>query len=327
MSSYFISLLGGAASTWPMAAWGQQSATPVIGFLNGVSFEGYAEQVAAIQSGLRDTGFVEGRNLSIEYRSADGFADRLPNLAAELVALKVSLIIAIAAARPAQAAKAATSTIPIVFAMGGDALESGLVNSLNRPGANVTGMSFATSQLAPKRLGLLRELMPTATSVGYLVNSRLSPSTIPTSRELEAAAATIGRKITILDASTEAEISVAFERIAQLRIEALIVSPDAFLNTRRDKVVGLAAQYAISAIYSLRSFVLRGGLISYGAVTGEMYRQAGVYAGRILKGEKAAELPVQQPTKFEMVINLKTAKALGLEVPPMLLARTDEVID
>jgi putative ABC transport system substrate-binding protein len=248
-------------------------------------------------------------------------------MAADLVRRQVAVIVAIGTPTPAQAAKAVTSTIPIVFAMGGDAIDSGLVTSLNRPEANVTGMSFATAQLAPKRLELLRELVPQVTLIGYLVNSRLSPSAEPVTRDLVAAALTIGRKIVVLEASTEQEIDTAFATMVQLRVGALVVSPDAFFFSRRNKVVALAARHAVPAIYALREYAAAGGLMSYGAVISDMYRQAGIYTGRILKGEKPADLPVQAPTKYELVVNLKTAKALGLELPATLLARANEVIE
>jgi putative tryptophan/tyrosine transport system substrate-binding protein len=324
----FITLLGGSAvAACPLVARAQQPAMPVIGLLNGVSFNDFADQVAAFRQGLKDTGFVEGQNVTIEYRSADGRAERLPALAADLVRRQVAVIVAIGTPTPAQAAKAVTSTIPIVFAMGGDAIDYGLVTSLNRPEANVTGMSFATAQLASKRLELLRELVPQVTLIGYLVNSRLSPSTEPVTRDLVAAALTIGRKIVVLEASTEQEIDTAFATMMQLHVGALVVSPDAFLYSRRNKVVALAARHAVPAIYALREYAATGGLMSYGAVISDMYRQAGIYTGRILKGEKPADLPVQEPTRFELVIHLRTAKALGLEIPPKLLALADEVIE
>jgi putative tryptophan/tyrosine transport system substrate-binding protein len=324
----FITLLGGSAvAACPLVARAQQPAMPVIGLLNGVSFNDFADQVAAFRQGLKDTGFVEGQNVTIEYRSADGRAERLPALAADLVRRQVAVIVAIGTPTPAQAAKAVTSTIPIVFAMGGDAIDYGLVTSLNRPEANVTGMSFATAQLASKRLELLRELVPQVTLIGYLVNSRLSPSTEPVTRDLVAAALTIGRKIVVLEASTEQEIDTAFATMVQLRVGALVVSPDAFLYSRRNKVVSLAARHAVPAIYAVREYAAAGGLMSYGAVISDMYRQAGIYTGRILKGEKPADLPVQEPTRFELVIHLRTAKALGLEIPPKLLALADEVIE
>ncbi len=322
----FMTLAGGAV-VWPLAARAQQPAMPVIGLLNGVSFNDFADQVAAFRQGLKDTGLVEGQNVTIEYRSADAQAERLPALAADLVRRQVAVIVAIGTPTPAQAAKAVTSTIPIVFAMGGDAIDYGLVTTLNRPEANVTGMSFATSQLAPKRLELLRELVPQVILIGYLVNSRLSPSTEPVTRDLVAAALTIGRKIVVLEASTEQEIDTAFATMVQLRVGALVVSPDAFFFSRRNKVVALAARHAVPAIYAFREYAAAGGLMSYGAVISDMYRQAGIYTGRILKGEKPADLPVQAPTRFELVIHLRTAKALGLEIPPKLLALADEVIE
>jgi putative ABC transport system substrate-binding protein len=323
----FIAGLSGAAA-WPLAARAQQARMPVIGLLNGVSFEGaYAMPVAAIRQGLKETGFVEGQNLTIEYRSADGRAEQLPALAADLVRRQVAVIVAIGASAPALAAKAATSTIPIVFAMGGDAVELGLVKSLNRPGANVTGMSINSGPLAPKRLELLRELVPQATLIAYLDNSRLSRAFEVTARNLTTAARTVGARLVVFDAGTEQEIEAAFTAMARQRIGALVVSPDAFLNTRAQQVVSLAARHALPTVYSGRYSVVLGGLISYGVLADDMFRQAGVYAGRILKGDKSADLPVQLPTRFETVLNLKTARTLGLDVPASILLRADEVIE
>jgi putative ABC transport system substrate-binding protein len=322
----FIALMGGAAAVWPLAARAQK--VPVVGLLGGVSFVGaYAATVALIRQGLQEAGFVEGRNLVIEYRTADGHSERLPELAADLVRRQVGVIVAIGASAPALAAKAATSTIPIVFAMGADAVEVGLVKSLNRPEANVTGMSFATGPLAPKRLELLLEVAPDAKLVGYLDNSRLTRGFEIYVRELTTAARFKGRELAVFDAGTEQEVETAFAGMAQQRVGALVVSPDAFLLTRLEQIVALAARHALPTIYIARGAVALGGLMSYGALVDDMVRQAGIYAGRILKGATPAELPVVLPTRFELVINLKTAKALGLAVPPTLLALADEVIE
>jgi putative ABC transport system substrate-binding protein len=320
----FITLLGGAAA-WPLAAQAQQPAMPVIGLLNGVSFEGaFAPAVASIREGLAETGFVEGKNLKIEYRSADGRAERLPALAADLVRLRVSVIVAFGGSASARIAKAATSTIPIVFSMGGDALDLGLVKSLSRPEANVTGMSFAASQLAPKRLELLRDLVPQANLIGYLDN--LATASERVRKDLAAAAGSIGRQIVVFDAGTEQEIDAAFAKMAQQRLGALVVSADAFLNTRREQIVALAARHALPAAYSAQGFATLGGLVSY-TFTDDMPRQAGVYAGRILEGAKISDLPVMFPTKFKLTINLKTAKTLGLTVTREFLLVADEVIE
>jgi putative tryptophan/tyrosine transport system substrate-binding protein len=323
----FIAGLGGAAA-WPLVARGQQRKLAMIGLLNGASFEGpYAVSVAAIRHGLLEVGFVEGQNLTIEYRTANGRADRLPELAADLVRRQVAVIIAIGAATPAQAAKAVTATIPIVFANGSDAVELGLVKSLSRPEANVTGMSFATRQLAPKRLELLCEMVPGADVVGYLDNSRLSPAAESSFQGLAAAARALGRKVITFDASTDAEIVAAFAGMTEQRVRALVISTDAFLFSRRELIIAFAARQGLPTIHVTRDEVALGGLMSYNAIIDDMYRQAGVYAGRILKGEKPADLPVVRPTKFELAINLKTAKALGLTIPPNLLAIADEVIE
>jgi putative ABC transport system substrate-binding protein len=320
----FITLLGGAAA-WPLAARAQQPKMPVIGLLNGASFDAFSDRVAAIRRGLRDTGFVEGQNVTIEYRSADGQYDRLPGLAADLVRRQVAVIVSIGATASPQAAKAATSNIPIVFATGGDALVTGIVKNFSRPEANVTGLSFNQTGLVPKRVELMRELLPASTVVAYLAN--------PSNRndinvdELKAAARTLGIQIVLLDATTKQEIDSAFVSIARQRAAALVLSSDASFNAYRDQIIALAARNGIPTQYSNRAYVDAGGLMSYGAEPNDLYHQVGVYTGRILKGEKPGDLPVMQPTKFEMVINLKTAKALGLTVPPNLLATADEVIE
>jgi putative ABC transport system substrate-binding protein len=300
---------------------------PVIGLLNAQSFQGSFEPyVGEIRLGLKQTGFVEGQNVTIEYRTAEGHLERLRDLAADLVGRRVAVIVAIGGANSARAAKAVTSTIPIVFAMGGDAVESGLVNSLNRPEANATGISFTTSQLAPKRLELLGELVPNAKLVGYLDNT-VNPTSEIVRKDLLASAKSTGREVVVFYAGTEQEIDRAFEAMAQQRIDMLVVSPDAFLNTRRDQIAARAQQHSLPAITTWREVVLQGGLISYAPVPEEIFRQAGVYAGRILKGAKPADLPVMLPTRFELAINLRAAKALGLTVPPNLLALADEVIE
>jgi putative tryptophan/tyrosine transport system substrate-binding protein len=322
----FIAGLGGAAAAWPMATRAQQAKMSVIGLLNGVTSEAIAGSIAAIRRGLQDAGFVEGRNLSIEVRAADGQYERLPALAADLVHRQVAVIIAIGGPPAALAAKAATSTTPIVFAMGADAVEIGLVKSLNRPEANVTGASFATGALAPRRLQLILEMVPHATVIGYLDNQR-EPTFELRTRNIATAAQTKGRQLVPFGASTEQEIDAAFADMLRRRIGALVVSPDAFFFARQEQIVSLAARHGLPTIYSGREFVVAGGLMSYGVLVEDMYRQAGLYAGRILKGEKPADLPVLFPTKFEFLVNLKAAKSLGLTIPPNLLALADEVIE
>jgi putative ABC transport system substrate-binding protein len=320
----FITLLGGAVA-WPLAARAQQPAMPVIGLLNLVSFESYADRVAVFLQGLKEAGFVDGQNVTIDYRSADGHVERLPDLAADLVRRKVAVIVAIGGDLPGLAVKEATSTIPIVFATGGDPVLAGLVTSFNRPEANVTGVTFYSDKLAGKRLELLHELWPQARLVAFLTS--FNTKTEYFSREVEAAGRALGVQTVVLHAESDQDIDSAFATIVQQGIAALVVSNDSFLNSRRDKIIALAAGDAVPAIYAYREHTMAGGLISYGTEVKEMYRPVGTYTGRILKGAKPSELPIMQPTKFQLIVNLKTAKALGLTVPPTLLARADEVIE
>jgi len=322
----FITLLGGAAAEWPRAARAQQQSMPVIGFLNARSLRSDSRLVTAFHQGLGEIGYVQGQNVAIEYRWAEGYNDRVPALAAELVRRQVAVIVATGGNIVALAAKAVTSTIPIVFTTGGDPVLMGLVTSLNRPGGNITGISALTGLLGAKRLEILHELVPKAAMIGVVMNPT-NPNAEAYARELQEAARTRGQQIHILNASTEGEIDIALASLVQLRAGAVLIVTDAFFTGWRDQLVALVARYAIPAIYDENRFAAAGGLITYGTNFADMYRQAGLYAGRILKGEKPADLPVMQPTKFDLVINLKTAKALGLEIPPTLLARADEVIE
>jgi putative tryptophan/tyrosine transport system substrate-binding protein len=320
----FITLLGGAAATWPMAARAQQGPMPVIGFLDGQSFDPHL--MAAFRQALKDAGYIEGRNVAIYFRSADGQTDRLVTLAGDIVGRRVAVIVTTGGGAAALAAYAATTTIPIVFVNGVDPVTSGLVMSLNRPGGNATGVYIFQQVLEGKRLGLLHGLVPAAALIAVLLNP--TNANFQTQlRGVQDAARALGQQVSILSASTEREIDAAFATVTQSSAGALLVGSDPFFNSERDQVVALAARRAIPAIYEGREFVMAGGLTSYGTSLADAHRQAGIYAGRILRGEKPADLPIVQPTQFEFVINLKTAKALGLDVPPALSASADEIVE
>jgi putative tryptophan/tyrosine transport system substrate-binding protein len=319
----FITLVGGMVIAWPLAAYAQQAALPVVGFLRDVSLP-LPDRVTAFHQGMKETGYVEGQNVAIEYRSAEGQTDRLPLLVADLVRRQVALIVGNTSA--ALAAKAATTTVPIVFASGGDPVKLGLVASLNRPGGNVTGVSFISLELGTKHLGLLRELRPGAARIAVLVDPK-SPTTEAFVSQVRAAASVMGQQIEVLYVSSDREIETALTTLVQRGAGALLVGGGGLMYSRRERIVALAAHHRIPAIYVLRDYVAAGGLMSYGTSTTDAYRQAGIYAGRILKGEKPGDLPVVLPTKFELVVNVKTAKTLGLEIPDKLLALADEVIE
>jgi len=321
----FITLLGGAVAS-PLAARAQQPALPVIGFMSGRSPEDSTHLIAAFRQGLAENGFVEGQTVAIEFRWADGDYDRLPALAADLVSRKVAVLVGVGGDVSAVVATKATRTIPVVFGMGGDPVKAGLVASFNRPGGNVTGYTVLTSQMESKRLGLMRELVPGVSLIGILVNPQL-PATVQELADLEPAAKGVNQQLFVARADNDAELDTALASFVQQRVGAFLVTSAPFFDTRMNRIVSFAAQNRLPAIYQFREYAVAGGLISYGPNIVESYRNAGVYVGRILKGEKPADLPVLQPTKFDFVINLKTAKALGLTVPPTLLAEAGEVIE
>jgi putative ABC transport system substrate-binding protein len=321
----FITLLGGAAAAWPLAARAQQPAIPMIGYLNNGSPESDVPRLTGLRRGLSQTGYIEGRNLVIEYRWAGNQADRLPALAADLVQLRVAVIVSPGMVATL-AAKAATTSIPIVFGVANDPVQLGLVASLNRPGGNVTGTNAFAGELGAKELALLHELVPGTATIGFLENPN-NPIFELQTRDVLAAAPVVGLKVQILKASTDREIDAAFVNLVRDRTGALLVGNDLFFNSRIEQIVALAARHAIPTMYTFREFVVAGGLISYGGSLTDAYRQVGLYTGRILKGEKPADLPVIQATKLELVINLKTAKALSLQIPDRLLALADEVIE
>ena len=320
----FITLVGSVAAAWPLAARAQQPKMPVVGFLRSAPLADATQLVTAFRQGLKEAGFVEGQNVAVEYRSGENDRDRLAAVVTELVRQPAAVIVGNTPS--ALAAKAATTTVPIVFASGFDPVALGLVASLNRPGGNVTGVVFFAGELGAKRLELLRQLVPKATTIAMLVNPN-SPDTEAERSDVQAAAQAIGQQLIILDVRSDRDLETAFATFVQRGAGALLVGTGAFMNSNRERLVALAARHALPASYALRESVAVGGLMSYGASITDAYRQVGIYAGRILKGEKPADLPVMQSTKFALVLNLKTAKALGLDVPPTLLALADEVID
>ena len=320
----FITLLGGAAAAWPLAVRAQQPAMPVIGFLSGTSSKG-APSVAAFREGLREGGFVEGQNVKIEYRLDDHY-ERLPELAADLVTRRVALIAAAGGSPAALAAKSATTTIPIVFQIGVDPVKAGLVSSLNQPGGNITGFANLALEVGPKRLELLHRLVPNATNIAVLVNPARSNVEAET-KDMQSAANKLGLQLNVLYASTERDFDKVFATSVQLRAGGVVISGDPFFNTRSEELAAMAIHYMVPAIYQFHEFAAAGGLVSYGSSIKNTHREAGIYTARILKGEKPADLPVQEPSKVELIINLKTAKTLGLEIPPSILTSADEVIE
>jgi len=321
----FITLLGGMTAVWPLAARAQQPAMPVIGFLNGASPSGYAQMVAAFHQGLKEVGYVEGQNVSVEYRWAEGQYDRVPVIALELVGRQVAVIVANTPG--VLAVKAAITTTPLVFTTASDPVQIGLIASMSRPAGNVTGATALAVELAPKRLELVHELIPTASVIAALINPTNRNTAEPQLRDLQAAAHTLGLQLRIVHASSERDFDMAFAALAQLRPGALVIGTDGFFISRSEQLAALTVRHAIPAVFENREFVAAGGLMGYGGSVPDAYRLAGVYVGRILKGEKPGELPVQQSTKVQMFLNLKTAKALGITVPLPLLGRADEVIE
>jgi len=321
-----ITLLGGAAA-WPLVAHAQQSAMPVIGFLGTISPDRWASRLHAFRQGLSETSYVEGRNVGIEYRWAEGQFDRLPALAADLVRRQVSVIAAPESTPAAFAAKAATTTIPIVFSVGVDPVAVGLVASLNRPGGNLTGVTNLNAEILPKRLELMHELVPTATTIALLVNPSNPLVAETESRDAQTAARTLGLQLHVLHASTDRDFDTVFASLAQMRAVALVINTDVFFNSRSEQLAALALRHTVPAIFQYREFVASGGLMSYGTSTTDVFRQVGIYTSRLLRSESPADLPVQQVTKIELIINLKTARTLGLTVPLSLLGRADEVIE
>ena len=322
----FITLVGSAAAAWPFVSRAQQRAMSVIGFVSSRSSGESAVQVAAFREGLSERGFVEGDNLAIAFRWAEGHYDRLPALCSELVHQGVAVLVAVGGPPSALAAKAATVTTPIIFILASDPIKLGLVASLNHPGSNATGVALFAVAVEPKKLEILHELVPKTTQIGVLVNPR-NPNAQTITTELQTASGALGLQIHIVNAATIAEVGAAFTTLVQQNVGALVVAADPFFNDQREALVALAAQHALPTIYEWREFASAGGLMSYGTIISDAYRQAGVYTGRILKGEKPVNLPVVQPTKFELVINRKTAKALGLEIPQPMLVAADEVIE